>query len=212
MCRLQTVQSYKKEGKSKNVLWLKKPLAVYPNSKHETLKKLRELVDEKTGLIVNSEKFFEENNLGIQNHFFSSCKIFGPKKDQFSLFDQHRDKRSLDSVIDDDSKNTLLQPIFCSGSGFSYSDAELHALMESVERYSNMTIDKSLFLAASFKNITTEVVNPEDLVLYSEKQYQIPGFKYSRFSNESIIPWVYGYNLFNGKRVSYLRILYTILL
>ncbi len=103
--------------------------------------------------------------------------------------------------MDDYGKNTLLQPIYCSGSGFSYSDAELHALMESVERYSNMTIDKSSLLYASFKDTTNEVVNPKDLILYSEKQYQRSGFKYSRFSNESVIPWVYGYDLFNGKRV-----------
>ncbi len=74
--------------KQKQALWLKKPLVVYPNAKHETLEKLRELVDEKTGLIVNTEKIFEEdkNKLGTQNHFFSSCKSLVQERINFLRF------------------------------------------------------------------------------------------------------------------------------
>ncbi len=86
------------------------------------------MIDEKTGLIAGSEELLghqEKNILDNINHFLSS-KIYGPKLNQFS---------SLKEPF-------LQQPIHCSGSGFSYSDADLHALMEAIERYSNMTVDK----------------------------------------------------------------------
>jgi len=83
------------------------------------LKKLKELVDEKTGLIASSERLFDQETILYNtNHLFSSSRIYGPKSDQFSS--------SLKEAF-------LQQPTFCSGSGFSYSDAELHALMESID-------------------------------------------------------------------------------
>jgi ribosomal protein S12 methylthiotransferase accessory factor len=93
------------------------------------------------------------------------------------------------------------EPEWTGGSGFSYNEAEISTLMEAVERYSNMAVDESRLIWSTYNDIKSKAINPVDLVLYSDEQYARNDFECPRFSVNSVIPWIQGYDLYSGKPV-----------
>jgi ribosomal protein S12 methylthiotransferase accessory factor len=73
--------------------------------------------------------------------------------------------------------------------------------MEAVERYSNMVVDESRLIWSTYNDIKTKAINPVDLGLYSDEQYDRNDLGCSSFSVNSIIPWIEGYDLCSGKPV-----------
>ena len=73
--------------------------------------------------------------------------------------------------------------------------------MESIERYSNITVDESRFNWATYNDVKKKAINPVDLILYSDKQYEKENFACSRFFPDSVIPWIKGYDIFSGKQI-----------
>ena len=156
----------------------------------ELLRQLRDLVDIKTGIIVEYEKLFENNSLGINFHHFSTATCAKPLR--IGLRGQ------LTSFIEPEDSLIAPSP---SGSGFSPTEAEIHTLMESVERYSSMSIDESRLIWATYNDVKHKAINPIDLGLYNDEQYDDDGFNCSRFSADSKIPWAIGQDLYSGNRL-----------
>ena len=160
------------------------------SSEKELLKRLRELIDDKTGVIQEYEKLYEPGPLNIHFHHFSTATCAKPLR--IGLNGQlTRPVRVEDSLI-------APSP---SGSGFSATEAEVHTLMESVERYSNMVVDESRLTWSTYDDIETRAINPVQLGLYSDGVYDRIELGCSRFSVHSEIPWIEGYDLYFGKPV-----------
>ena len=85
------------------------------------------------------------------------------------------------------------------GSTFGDRDAAARAAVgEAVERYCGNIVQPDLLTKASFAELTRSrqrAVAPETLVLFSEKQYDAPGFPFVRFTNELEVHWVRGRSL-----------------
>ena len=159
-------------------------------SDKELLIQLRELIDNKTGIIQEYEKLYESCPLDIYFHHFSTATCSKPLRIGSS-------GQLTRPVLLEDS---LITPS-PSGSGVTETEAEVHTLMESVERYSNMVVDESRLVWSAYKKIEMRAINPIDLGLYSEEQYDRKDLGCSRFSADSEIPWIEGYDLYSGKTV-----------
>jgi len=159
-------------------------------SEKELLRRLRELIDDKTGIILEYEKLYETPPLGVYFHHFSTATCSKPLR--IGLKGQlTKPVRAEDSLISPSP----------SGSGLSATEAEIHALMESVERYSNMVVDESRFIWSTYNVVEKRAINPKDLGLYSDDQYDRNDLMCSRFSADSEIPWIQGQDLSSGKSV-----------
>jgi ribosomal protein S12 methylthiotransferase accessory factor len=159
-------------------------------SDKELIKTLRGLIDEKTGIILEHERLFENSKVGKSFHYFTSATCSRPLRI--------------------DSKGKLIRPVIAennlitpspSGSGSSANEAEIHTLMEAVERYSNMVADESRFIWSSYDKIRECAICPSELGLYSEEQYDRKDLACSRFSAHDEIPWMVGHDISVGKNV-----------
>lgn len=159
-------------------------------SEEELLKRLRRIVDKKTGIIQEYEKLYETHPLGIYFHHFSTATCSRPIRigptGQLT-----RPVRVEDSLISPSP----------SGSGTSATEAEIHTLMESVERYSNMVVDESRLIWSSYNELKRIAVNPADLGLYSSEVYDREDVNCSRFLVNAEIPWIEGVDLYSSKKV-----------
>lgn len=155
----------------------------------ELLRRLRELVDAKTGIVLEYSKLYEPHPLGIYSHHFSTAPCSKPLR--IGLNGQLTKRVQVE--------DSLISPS-PSGSGFSPIEAEIHTLMEAVERYSNMVVNESRIVWSSFDNIREIAIDPRSFVLYSDEQsYQ--NDRCSRFSTNSTIPWIEGYDLYAAKPI-----------
>lgn len=159
-------------------------------SEEELLIRLRSMVDKKTGIVQEYEKLYEPHPLGIYFHHFSSATCSKP------LRIGSNGQLTTPVLIED----SLISPS-PSGSGLSATEAELHTLMESAERYSNMVVDESRLIWSSYNDLREIAINPVDLGLYSEEVYDRKDIKCSRFLVNSEIPWIEGVDLYSRKAV-----------
>lgn len=157
---------------------------------NDLVKNLRELIDERTGIILEYERLFENMEVGINYHHFSTATCSRPLRINL--------KGNLNRPVS--AENNLISPS-PSGSGISAKEAEIHTLMESIERYSNMVVDESYIIWASYSEIQKKAINPSDLGLYVEEQYIRNDLSCSKFSVDSRIPWIIGHNLSSGNDV-----------
>ena len=120
-------------------------------SEEELLKRLRSIVDKKTGIIQKYEKLYESHPLGIYFHHFSTATCSKPLR-------IGPGGSSTKPVRVEDS---LISPS-PSGSGISATEAEVHTLMESVERYSNMVVDELRLIWSSYNELKRIAVDPRN--------------------------------------------------
>jgi ribosomal protein S12 methylthiotransferase accessory factor len=87
----------------------------------------------------------------------------------------------------------------CQGSTFgNYEAACQAAIGEGLERYCGNWIPTTKVLKASYNEITTHgeyAIDPDRLILYSESQYQTPGFPFVPFTRDLKVHWVQGWSL-----------------
>ncbi|MFF1353312.1 YcaO-like family protein [Streptomyces sp. NPDC058297] len=90
------------------------------------------------------------------------------------------------------------------GSTFgSEEQATAAAVGEAVERYAGNIIRKDLLREATWSEITAgreEALDPQELVLFSERQHRAPGFPFAPFTRSLRTYWVEGECLSDGKR------------
>jgi ribosomal protein S12 methylthiotransferase accessory factor len=70
--------------------------------------------------------------------------------------------------------------------------AAVRALAEAVERYCATQLDPRGAVRASLASLETQALDPTDCVLYSDRQYDEPGFNYARFSDKTVMTWAHG--------------------
>ncbi|MBV9688736.1 MAG: YcaO-like family protein [Ktedonobacteraceae bacterium] len=89
--------------------------------------------------------------------------------------------------------------IFCGGSSFeSYDEAKKAAIGESMERYCANWIPAEQLKKSSYHKLKSEgqyAIDPLDLVLYSQSQYQAEGFPFVPFTRDLEVYWVRGWSL-----------------
>jgi ribosomal protein S12 methylthiotransferase accessory factor len=156
-------------------------------SEVELLRRLRDVIDEKTGIIFECKGVYDVNVLGITGHHFFEASCYYPLRVE--------ETTPIDDYLDDDDR------VYNHGAGVSPAEAEVRALMETVERYSSMTVDESRLNWATYNDVKTKAINPVDLILYPDKQYEKENFACSKFFPDSVIPWIEGYDIFSGKQI-----------
>jgi ribosomal protein S12 methylthiotransferase accessory factor len=86
--------------------------------------------------------------------------------------------------------------ILCQGSAFNNEVAATHAAIgESVERYCGNVLDTLPNVHGSYDELRRRglpVLDPADLVLYSERQYAAPGFPFVPLTRQTRVHWVTG--------------------
>jgi ribosomal protein S12 methylthiotransferase accessory factor len=81
------------------------------------------------------------------------------------------------------------------GKGETPEWARLGALAEAVERYCGTQPDHHRCVRGSLRALGAQALDPSDCVLYSDRQYDRPGFPFARFSADMTIPWTRGVGL-----------------
>ena len=157
-------------------------------SDQELLERLREIEDERTGIVTKIQKYYEPNIFGINFHHFYGAAGGYPLRNQ--MLEQNSLKR----------EGNMMSPS-PSGSGISPAEAKLHALMEMVERYSSMVTDESRITWTTYNKVRDRAINPLEFSLYEDRLYRKKDFRCSRFSPDSTLPWLEGQELFSGKRI-----------
>lgn len=87
------------------------------------------------------------------------------------------------------------------GIGLTFEDAYVTIIGETLERYCPGFYDDTQFLRGAFREFPEIAVCPDRFALFSDQQYQSPGFLFSRFTEESQVNWVRGYSLTEGREV-----------
>ncbi|MEO5902503.1 MAG: YcaO-like family protein [Gemmatimonadaceae bacterium] len=101
-------------------------------------------------------------------------------------------------VEEDDSIRTL--PIGW-GKGLTVSGAVISASGEAIERYSGSLPDQRKIQWERAEDLDCEFLDPRELSLYTDAQYDRPGFPHVRFNPGAPHPWIRGKWLGNDKPV-----------
>ena len=85
----------------------------------------------------------------------------------------------------------------CCGSGYTDEVAQAAALGEVAETWCAGCMDPARVRLATWRELSGEhaVLEPERFALYSERQYQTPGFPYQPFTRDTPVGWVEGWSL-----------------
>ena len=87
------------------------------------------------------------------------------------------------------------------GKGLTISGAVLSAVGEAIERYSASMVDPEKIVWKRPDELDGDILDPGDLALYSDAQYDRDGFPYVRFDSNIPHPWILGSWLNDGKPI-----------
>ncbi len=87
------------------------------------------------------------------------------------------------------------------GGGLTKEIGMMATIGEAIERYCCSMYDKREFIFSSYNDLSRKAIKPENIVLFSEKQYAREKFKFSKFTRDSKINWVQGYSLIKKKPI-----------
>jgi thiazole/oxazole-forming peptide maturase SagD family component len=76
------------------------------------------------------------------------------------------------------------------GKGCDAASAVVGAVAEAIERYSGSMPDAARIIWSRPSELAGDVLHPRELALYSDDQFERPGFPYVRFDPEHAHPWV----------------------
>ena len=94
-----------------------------------------------------------------------------------------------------DANGRFIPPRICGGSGFTEEQARARACGEAVERYCAARYDEAALRLSSYLDLNEEAVLPEAFALYGGDQYDLAGFEYRPFRQDTRINWVQGFSL-----------------
>jgi ribosomal protein S12 methylthiotransferase accessory factor len=83
---------------------------------------------------------------------------------------------------------------------WSRDAAEAAAIGEALERYSGSYIPHERVVVSSAADLGDEAVDPNRFALFSEDQYARSGFPFRRFRPETVVGWVEGFCVPDGRR------------
>lgn len=93
------------------------------------------------------------------------------------------------------SNGHFLPPRTCGGSGFTPEEARGRAYGEAMERYCAGLYNESDFRITSYRDLRGDALAPDSFALFTQEQYDSPGFEYRPFRNDTQANWVQGYSL-----------------
>lgn len=81
------------------------------------------------------------------------------------------------------------------GRTHSYSDSEMAAILEGLERYCGVAPrGKRTVIRDSYRHVADRALDPVTVGLYAKDQYEKPGFPFEPFDPDLPIEWVWGYS------------------
>lgn len=87
------------------------------------------------------------------------------------------------------------------GAAATRDDAVGKAIGEAIERYCSAWYVLDELPLTSYREASFKCVAPEKFALYSEEQYDKPGFPLARFTHDTTVRWTSGTDLATGERV-----------
>lgn len=88
---------------------------------------------------------------------------------------------------------------FASGIGLTLEEANTTAVAEAIERYCAAYVIPERLLLATWEELGEDALHPSELPLFTKEQYEQRQFPYRPFTEQSMIRWVQGRSLTNGR-------------
>ncbi|KPL61029.1 TOMM precursor leader peptide-binding protein [Rossellomorea vietnamensis] len=83
-----------------------------------------------------------------------------------------------------------------------YSDSELTAILEGLERHCGLEPrGKRTVVHDSYRNVEERALNPLEVGVHTDEQYSMPGFPFEKFDPDRAIDWVWGYSLIEERPI-----------
>lgn len=86
------------------------------------------------------------------------------------------------------------------GCGFTWGDAILGTIGESLERYAAAFYDISECTISSFNNLNKKSIHPKEFALFHDEQFKDERFKMNKFDENIELAWFPSMDLTNGKQ------------
>lgn len=140
-----------------------------------------------------SDLSFVNKNVGIIREVFE----WAPEPDDPRIF-------VAAAIATDTSKlykNSLPNSSFASGAGLTRKQAIMSACGEAIERYCSAILPSEPFIKGSYRQLKGNAVNPNKFAMYHDEQYRQPGFPYTKFTEDTEVNWVWGFDLINNEPI-----------
>ncbi|MBW3112440.1 TOMM precursor leader peptide-binding protein [Bacillus sp. MCCB 382] len=83
-----------------------------------------------------------------------------------------------------------------------YSDSELTAILEGLERHCGLQPrGKRTVVRESYRNVEEHALNPLTVGVHTDEQYRMKGFPFEKFDSDRAIDWVWGYSLIDERPI-----------
>lgn len=86
------------------------------------------------------------------------------------------------------------------GAGVTRAEAATAAVGEAIERYSASFVPHERLVVTTARELGAAAVAPERFALFSQRQYETPGFPFRTFEVDTQVAWVEGRSLPDGER------------
>ena len=95
-----------------------------------------------------------------------------------------------------------LHEFYWSGHADNFDDSTLLGVFEGLERHAGL-LQRSVATTVydSYDNVRADALDPRDCTLYPDRFYELIGPRFTRFSTDLRIPWVWGYSLRDNRPI-----------
>jgi len=132
-------------------------------------------------------------NFGLLT-YVSEVQLQAVEPDVFIAVAEYQDPRLVSSY----SRHMDLGPNDnrqASGAGLDRESALWSTVGEAVERYASSVVDIENLSYATLNELEGDHLDPRDMILYADWQYELPSFPFHKFCPDKPFGWVKGYNL-----------------
>ena len=83
-----------------------------------------------------------------------------------------------------------------------YADSEMTAILEGLERHCGLQPrGKRTVIHDSYRNLERRALNPLEVGVHDDEEYEKPGFPFEKFDPDSPMDWVWGYSLIEERPI-----------
>ncbi|WP_079508713.1 TOMM precursor leader peptide-binding protein [Mesobacillus jeotgali] len=83
-----------------------------------------------------------------------------------------------------------------------YADSELTAILEGLERHCGLEPrGKRTVIHDSYRNLEKQAMNPLEVGVHADEEYEKPGFPFAKFDPDRPMDWVWGYSLIEERPI-----------
>ena len=95
-----------------------------------------------------------------------------------------------------------IHEFFWSGHANDFATSETLAILEGLERHAGLVRRNTIPpVIASYNQIREQAMNPRDMPLYPDRFYELAGPRFTKYSDDMVLPWVEAFSYGRGKRV-----------